>query len=151
MPARPLSTFASEGWYRPSSARSTHYFRPSDVTRDPLRSLCDHWTAGEGIRPSFTVGAQGRACQACKRSVLDMLLAPQSEPWFPPAFDEVAEVLNAPRVAWRFASGEQHHGRPIGYADTPAYLIEREPDGLRVLVKEQFHPHPVPRIEGAPA
>jgi hypothetical protein len=83
MPARPISTFATEGWHRPSSAHSAHYFRPSDVTRDPLQSLCDHWTSSEDIRPLLTTGVTGRACLTCRQIVVDMLLAPQTEPWFP--------------------------------------------------------------------
>lgn len=87
MPARPISTFATEGWHRPSSARSAHYFRPSDLTPYPMRSLCDHWTSSEDIRPLLTVGATGRACRTCKQILVDMLLAPQTEPWFPEPHD----------------------------------------------------------------
>lgn len=84
MPARPLETFASEGWYRPSSGRNEHYFRPTGHDEPALRSLCDHWSSSADIRPHLTPAVVRSACAACKEPWIAMLLAPHSEPWFPP-------------------------------------------------------------------
>jgi hypothetical protein len=60
----------------------------------------------------------------------------------------VAEVLNAPRVQWKFNHDtEWQYGRPVAYTDEPSYIIERESDGLRVGVLASFHPYPAPPVE----
>jgi len=57
----------------------------------------------------------------------------------------VTEVLNAPRVQWKFNNDTQwQFGRPVGYTDQPSYIIERESDGLRVGVLASFNPRPAP-------
>jgi hypothetical protein len=57
----------------------------------------------------------------------------------------ITEVLNAPRVQWKFNHDtEWQYGRPVAYTDQPSYIIEREPDGLRVGVLASFNPRPAP-------
>jgi len=57
----------------------------------------------------------------------------------------IAEVLNAPRVQWKFNNDtEWQYGRPVAYTDQPSYTIERESDGLRVGVLASFNPRPAP-------
>jgi hypothetical protein len=57
----------------------------------------------------------------------------------------ITEVLNAPRVQWKFNNDtEWQYGRPVGYTDQPSYIIERESDGLRVGVLASFNPRPAP-------
>ena len=75
MPARPIETFQSEGWYRPSGARSEHYFRPSDrmsarLGTPSLEAICAPknglgYGSGEGIRPWLESTARGRVCKQC--------------------------------------------------------------------------------------
>ena len=75
MPARPIETFQSEGWYRPSGARSEHYFRPSDrmsarLGTPSLEAICAPknglgYGSGEGIRPWLESTAMGRVCKQC--------------------------------------------------------------------------------------
>ncbi|WIE54206.1 hypothetical protein [Curtobacterium sp. MCBD17_003] len=95
MPARPLSTFQSEGWTRPHRARAEHYFRPqlalAAESDAPLGSVCGRYLSGHGIRPVLTPTATRTACQVCAQRVWAQLLAPQSESWF--AGDPTAEDL----------------------------------------------------------
>ncbi len=75
MPARPIETFQSEGWYRPSGARSEHYFRPSDrmsarLGTPSLEAICAPtnglgYGSDEGIRPWLESTARGRVCKQC--------------------------------------------------------------------------------------
>lgn len=75
MPARPIETFQSEGWYRPSGARSEHYFRPSDrmsarLGTPSLEAICAPknglgYGSSEGIRPWLESTARGRVCKQC--------------------------------------------------------------------------------------
>ena len=61
---------------------------------------------------------------------------------------QINSILNAERVRWKFnIDPEWHYGTPIGFSDSPAFLIERESDGLRVMVKASFNPEPVPAAE----
>lgn len=86
MTARPISTFASEGWARPSGARTVHYYRPGGHLG--LTSVCGSWQASEGIRPHLTVtpgitttGGARPVCQRCDRRVHDELRR-TDRPWF---------------------------------------------------------------------
>lgn len=87
MSARPIESFQSEGWYRPTGAHSQHYFRLNDSGKwdmgdGSVVSVCGNYGSGGGIRPFLAVTAKGRRCQKCNKAVLAQLLAPQSEGWF---------------------------------------------------------------------
>jgi len=87
MTARPLSTFQSEGWHRPSRARADHYFRPSAVmalrmsSPGALQSLCGKYGSGGAIRPWLKHTPKGR-CQECNRHLLAVFNGPHDGPWF---------------------------------------------------------------------
>lgn len=56
----------------------------------------------------------------------------------------VVEILNASRVRWKFNHETiWNYGRPIAYTEEPSYIIERESDGVRVVVSAAFNPEPV--------
>lgn len=89
MSARPIETFQSEGWYRPTGARSQHYFRLNsegkwDMGDGSVVSVCGNYGSGGGIRPFLAItSASGRCCQKCSAAVTAQLFAPQAEGWFP--------------------------------------------------------------------
>jgi hypothetical protein len=85
--ARPFWTFQTEGWYRPSRARSDHYFRPprfpQSETYDTEAVCAAHgsgWALGIGFRPHLRNHPQkGKACRKCERLVRAELDSPD---WF---------------------------------------------------------------------
>lgn len=90
MSARPLSTFQSEGWYRPSTARSQHYYRPPvedtmNLGPESVVTLCGRYGHGGGIRPWLTPHPLNRAkrCARCDHIVTAQLMQPSDAPWFP--------------------------------------------------------------------
>lgn len=55
-----------------------------------------------------------------------------------------SDVLKASRVRWKFNhDSEWNYGRPLAYSLGPAYLIELEEDGVRMMVAAEFNPEPV--------
>lgn len=66
------------------------------------------------------------------------------EPGVAPALAQpsVAQVLESPRVRWKWArSNEWQYGRAVSYIDTPSYLVENE-SGRRVVVDATLKPEP---------
>lgn len=94
MSGRPFETFQSEGWYRPSGARSIHYYRPPVVDTMHLGehavvTLCGVYGSAGGIRPwlDHTPHPGATRCRKCEGLVTAQLNAPDPSPWFPESPD----------------------------------------------------------------
>lgn len=57
-------------------------------------------------------------------------------------------LFNAERVRWQWAhTSEWLYGKPVGYSDRPVLLVEREGDGVRVMVGADLTIEPVRTVE----